>query len=81
MSLYFELWQHCPRKRFTNENLLDAHSYAGNTTEVLHLLKDELLTLDGGMIHNIKADLILVVKAAYVKYVADLQQEKVIRCY
>ena len=59
--------------------MLDAHSYAGNTTEALHLLKDELLTLDGGMIHNIKADLILVVKAAYVKYIADLEQEKVIR--
>lgn len=61
--------------------MLDAHSYAGNSTEALHLLKDELLRDDGGMIYNIKADLSLVVKAAYVKYIADLEQEKVIRCY
>ena len=61
--------------------MLHAHSYAGKTIEVLHLVQDELLRVDGVMIFNITADLILVSKGAYGKHIADLEQEKAIRCY
>lgn len=49
-------------------------------TETLHLVKDELLRVYGVMIFNIMADLILVVKGAYGKHIADLEQGKAIRC-
>ena len=58
--------------------MLDAHSYCmqESTIEVLHLVKDELLRIGGVMKFNIKTDLILEVKEAYGKCVADVEEKK-----
>ena len=47
-----------------------------HSTETLHLVENELLRIYGVMIFNIMADLILVLKGAYRKYIADLEQGK-----
>ena len=46
------------------------------STETLDSVKDELPRAYGVMIFNIMRDLILVVKGAYGKYTADLEQGK-----
>ena len=51
-----------------------------HSTETLHLVRDDLRRVYGVMIFNIMTDLILVVKGAYGKYMADLEQGKAIRC-
>ena len=58
--------------------MLDAHGYCmqENTIEALHLVKDGLLRIGGAMKFSITTDLILEVKGAYGKYIADLEQKK-----
>ena len=58
--------------------MLDAHGYCmqENTIEALRLVKDEVLRVCSVMKVNITTDLILEVKGAYGKYVADLEQKK-----
>ena len=58
--------------------MLDAHGYCmqENTIEALRLVKDEVLRVCSVMKVNITTDLILEVKGAYGKYVADSEQKK-----
>ena len=58
--------------------MLDAHGYCmqENTIEALRLVKDEVLRVCSVMKVNITTDLILEVKGAYGKYIADLEQKK-----
>ena len=58
--------------------MLDAHGYCmqENTIEALRLVKDEVLWVCSVMKVNITTDLILEVKGAYGKYIADLEQKK-----
>ena len=80
MRFNFKSWQQCaPERGFSiNKIMLDAHGYCmqESTIEALRLVKDELLRIGGAMKFNIATDLILEVKGAYWKYIADLEQKK-----
>ena len=60
--------------------MLDAPGYCvqESTIEVLRLVKDELLRIGGVMKFNFTTDVILEVKGADGKYIADLEQKKAI---
>lgn len=71
-----------PERGFSiNKTVLDSHGYCmkEKTIEALRFVKDELFRIGGVLKFNISQDLLMEVKGAHSKYVADLEEEKSLR--